>query len=142
MKRLGLGFVAGFIATLVFHQIALLIIAKAAGLPIPIWDLSSVPPLGVPKVISLAFWGGIWGIGLAFLAPRLPRGEAAFWITVAVLGGILPTAVYVLVVNPLKGVVVPSGQLPTLLVVGFIVNAAWGIGAALILRLAMRRQLA
>ena len=142
MKRTVLGFVAGFIATLVFHQIALLIIAKAAGLPIPIWSMAPVPPLGVPAVISLAFWGGIWGIALAWAEPRFPQGAVAYGVMVAVLGGVLPTAVYVLVVNPLKGMSPPPGQLPTLLVAGFIVNAAWGIGTALILRLAARRSLA
>src|SRR5947208_670925 len=84
MKRLIVGFIAGFVATLVFHQIALLIIAKAAGLPIPIWDLSPAPPFGVPKVISLAFWGGIWGIALAWVEPRFPKAAAAYWLTVAI----------------------------------------------------------
>ena len=30
-----------------------------------------VPPLGVPKSLSLAFWAGLWGVAYALLEPRL-----------------------------------------------------------------------
>ena len=31
------------------------------------FNMRGIPPLGIPAVLSLAFWGGIWGIVLAAL---------------------------------------------------------------------------
>ena len=31
----------------------------------PTWPLEAIPPLGVPFVVSKAFWGGVWGALLA-----------------------------------------------------------------------------
>ena len=138
VKRLARGFAAGFLATLIFHQITLAVLGAMLGVPIPLWDMHATPPLGVPAVISLAFWGGIWGIALAWLEPRLPRAAAAYWALVVAFGAIGPTAVYILVVQPLKGAKVPPEMLPKLLVIGLAVNAAWGIGTVLFLKLADR----
>src|SRR5204863_7296426 len=54
-RRLLLGFVAGFIATLVFHQIALWILHYFHYIDRAPWSMKPVPPWGVPAVISLAF---------------------------------------------------------------------------------------
>lgn len=127
-------FVAGFVSTLVFHQGVILVFHLLGVFPRAPWNLAAVPPLGVPSVISLAFWGGVWGV---VLWPVL-RGAAgtAYWLRAIVLGAIGPTAVAVLVVLPLK-----TGALaidPKFIVGGLIVNAAWGFGLALLLR-AFRR---
>ena len=66
-------FVAGFLATLIFHQGLVLVLHVLGVLPFGAWDMSPTEPLGVPKVISLAFWGGIWGIVL-WLLVRPSRG--------------------------------------------------------------------
>ena len=79
-----LGFLAGFVAVLVFHQGAAwllhMLTVKAqigAGVfgrvPFP-FNMAPVKPFGVPQVLSWAFWGGVWGVALAFLlrAMRLP----------------------------------------------------------------------
>ena len=59
-----LAFVAGFVSTIVFH-LGLLQLMHMAGLaPSAAWHMNAVPPLGVPSVVSLAFWGGVWGIAL------------------------------------------------------------------------------
>src|SRR4051794_41886064 len=68
------GFVAGFLAILIFHQIALLLLHLAGLVPATPWNMAPVPPLGVPAVISAAFWGGLWGVVLVLLAPRLGGG--------------------------------------------------------------------
>ena len=62
IKNLGIGFAAGFIATLVFHQIAVLILHSVGISPFGAWNMTPAPPLGVPAVLSLSFWGGVWGI--------------------------------------------------------------------------------
>ena len=40
------GFVAGFLAVLIFHQIALLVLHLAGVVPATPWNLTPVPPLG------------------------------------------------------------------------------------------------
>ncbi len=74
-----LGFAAGLLAVLVFHQgtavLLHLLTTKAhvaAGVfgrvPFP-YRTAPVPPFGVPAAASAAFWGGVWGILLVVL-PR------------------------------------------------------------------------
>ena len=126
-------FAAGFIATLVFHQ-GLFAVFHAAGLVlVPAFNLSPVPPLGVPAVLSLAFFGGLWGPPVAWL---IRRDEGArYWLKALVFGAIGPTAVAMLLVFPLKGLVVN----PKIVVGGLLLNAAWGLGVALCMRLMVAR---
>ena len=127
-------FAAGFVSTLVFHQLVILAFHLLGVFPRAPWDFTPVPPLGVPAVLSLAFWGGVWGI---VLWPLL-RGISgtAYWVRAIVLGAIGPTLVAFLVVVPLKGRGIITD--PKLWVGGLIVNGAWGYGLALLLRLLKR----
>lgn len=125
------GFVAGFIATLVFHQGLLELYHLAGVLSRSAWAMRPVPPLGVPQVISLAFWGGVWGMPLALLARSLTH-SAARWLFALVFGAILPTLVAWYVVIPLKG-----GHFePSLATawIGLTLNGVWGLGTELLLR--------
>jgi hypothetical protein len=94
--------------------------------------MSPVPPFGVPSVISLAFWGGVWGIAL-WLMIRGAKG-ARRWVLAVVLGALLPTIVALFVVFPLKGLPVGGGWKPDLLVGALLLNGAWGAGVALLMR--------
>jgi len=135
MKRALLGFIAGFLATITFHQIALALLHAAHFTPRGAWSMQPVPPFGVPSVISLSFWGGVWGIILILIIDRF-RG-AAYWIWSIVFGAIAPTLVAAFVVAPLKHQPIPhSGKMAIL---GFTVNAAWGFGTALFYRLFSRK---
>jgi len=124
-------FIAGTLAVPLGHQIALWL-CKAAGLidRAP-FSMDPTKPFGVPTWISLAFWGGVWGIplGLVLLRARGPK----FWIIATVFGAIAPTLVAGLVVAPLKGIAV--GGNPKFLIVGLIVNGVWGLMSALFYRL-------
>jgi hypothetical protein len=73
LKLLLLGFAAGFVATLLFHQSLWCLFNQLGVIPPdrPASPLDAVPPLGVPSVISKAFWGGLWGAGLALLLGQL-----------------------------------------------------------------------
>ena len=119
---------AGFIATLVFHQGVFALFWLAGMVPAAPFDMTAVAPLGVPKVLSLAFWGGVWGLPVWALI-RSARGPA-YWLRALVIGAIGPTAVAMLVVFPLKGIEVNA----TKVVGGLILNGAWGIGVALCMR--------
>jgi hypothetical protein len=133
MKRAVFGFIAGFIATLVFHQIAVALLHAAHLAPYPPWAMKPVPPFGVPSVISLSFWGGVWG---AIMIPIIDRRRGAVFYVIAILfGAILPTLVAWFVVAPLKHQPMAGGWKPRALAIGPIVNGAWGFGTALLYRL-------
>ena len=88
MRRVVFAFIAGFLATITFHQIALALLHAAHVAPHAAWSMQPVPPFGVPSVISLSFWGGVWGIIMILLIDRF-RG-AAYWIWSIVFGAIAP----------------------------------------------------
>ena len=133
--RLAIAFLAGFISVLVFHQAMLAVLHLLGVTPAAPWTTSPVPPLGVPQVISAAFWGGVWGILLALVLQRT-RGSAAYWITAVVFGAFALSMVAWFVVAPLKGQPVAGGWQPARLLTGLLVNGAWGFGTALLLSFA------
>lgn len=124
MKRsLFLAFVCGFLSTLIFHQGGVFLLWLLEVIPFAPWDFSANAQ-GMPKVLSLAFFGGLWGIPSLFLAQKL-RGY--FWSSQIIFGAIMPTAVAMLVVFPLKGLEVSA----SIVVGGLILNGLWGLGVAL-----------
>ena len=133
--RLLLGFAAAFAATLIFHQIGLGILHVFGITAATPYNIRPVPPFGVPKVISLAFWGGVWGILFVLVEPWLPRGTAGYWAGAIVFGAIFPTLVAWLVVLPLKGLPAGGGFHWPGIIVGPIVNGLWGLGTAIFLQL-------
>ena len=133
MKRALLGFIAGFVATLLFHQIALQLLHMANIAPAAAWPMKPVPPFGVPAVIQLAFWGGVWG---AILIPIIDsRRGSTYYVLAIILGAILPTLVAWFLVAPLKHQPIAAGWNPKRMMIGPIVNACWGLGTALFYRL-------
>ncbi len=129
--RAAFGFLAGFLATLIFHQLTLAVLWNLGVAPFGPFSMAATQPFGVPAVFSLAFWGGVWGILFAFVQNRFPR-RAGYWVTAFFFGAILPSLVALCVVLPLKGRPVGGGWGAKLLVTAFLVNGAWGIGTALI----------
>ena len=70
----------------------------AAGLaPFAPFSLAATAPFGVPAVISLAFWGGIWGILFAALDSRFPP-DGGYWLAAFLFGALAPSLVAWLVV--------------------------------------------
>lgn len=118
-------FISGLLATLIFHQGLFAVFYLAGMVPSAPFNLSPVPPLGVPSVLSLAFFGGLWGIVLWLLLGRL--NGLVFWLGNVVAGAIGPTAVAMLVVFPMKGIEV-TAQIWTF---GLVLNGFWGLGVAL-----------
>lgn len=137
MRRVLFAFIAGFLATIIFHQIALELLYLGHLAPNPAWSTKAVPPFGVPSVISLSFWGGIWGIVLMPIIDR--RRGTAYWLIAIIFGAIAPTLVAWFVVAPLKHQPMASGFNPHRMILGPIVNGAWGLGTAVFYRLFVRR---
>ena len=132
MKKWLLAFLAGFVATLVFHQPVLWLLHLAGVTPRTPYVMRAVPPFGVPSVISLAFWGGVWGI---IMIAAIAKARA-FYLVAAIFGAVLPTLVAAFVIAPLRHMPMP-GNPAKLLAVGLIINAAWGLGTAVLYRLFM-----
>ena len=131
-ERLLFGFIAGFLATLIFHQLALMLLWVIGIAPSAPFPMAATPPFGVPAIFSLAFWGGIWGMLFALIHSRF-RDGGGYWVTAFLFGALLPSLVALLVVLPLKGRPIGGGWQPPLLLTVFLINGAWGIGTGLIL---------
>ncbi|HTB40053.1 MAG TPA: hypothetical protein VK777_23385 [Reyranella sp.] len=134
LRTVLVGFVAGALSVLVFHQLGFWIANELGYARAPLYSLRPVPPWGVPAILSLAFWGGLWGMAAAFLVPRLPRpfNDVLGWVLFA---AIIVTLVNWFVVLPIKGAPMGGGfRLPGLVVVP-LVYALWGFGMWLIARL-------
>ncbi len=126
------GFAAGFLATLIFHQLTLAALWRAGVAPFAPFSMAATNPFGVPALFSLAFWGGVWGIIFAVAERGFPSG-AAYWVAALLFGAILPSLVALLVVLPLKGRALGGGWGVPLWATAFLVNGAWGVGTALFL---------
>ena len=136
-RKLLVGFVAGFLATLLFHQPTLALLTQLGITKATVYNMTGTAPLGVPQVISLSFWAGIWGIVFAAVEDRFPRG-GLYWLCALLFGAILPTLCAWFIVAPLKGQPMAAGWQLDRMIVGPIINGAWGIGTALLLKLGYR----
>jgi hypothetical protein len=128
-------FAAGFLATLLFHQVLIAGLYFAKVIPWAPYSMAPAPPFGVPAVVSLAFWGGLWGILVLWLVDRFAARHP--FAAAAVLGAIGPPLVAWFVVAPLKGRAMPEGV--GAVVIALLINAIWAVGALLIVRLMVRR---
>jgi hypothetical protein len=126
-------FISGFLSTLIFHQ-GLLAVLYAGGIsPRGAYSMSAVPPLGIPSVLSLAFWGGVWGIAL-WLMIRKSKG-ITHWSLALILGAVLPSVVALFIVFPMKGMPMGGGYDPKLIVGALLLNGAWGLGVAFFMKM-------
>ncbi len=134
LPRFLLAFVAGFLSVLVFHQGMLALLHSLAITPRSPYPTNPTQPFGLPQILSSAFWGGVWGIVFATLAVRFRR-DTRYWVAALLFGAIAPTLVAWFVVAPLKNQPIAGGFQPAAMVTGLLVNGAWGVGTALLLRL-------
>ena len=127
-----IAFIAGFVAVLLFHQPVLGLLNASGFVKAATYSLQTTKPFGVPQVLSLAFWGGLWGILLFFAQTRFPRG-AGYWIASLIFGAVLPTLAAWFIVAALKGQPLAGGWDSHKMITGLLINGAWGIGTALLL---------
>jgi hypothetical protein len=133
-KRSIVGFVAGFLATITFHQVALWVMHSAGIAPFSPYNMTAIPPWGVPAVISLSFWGGVWGIVFAWVYGMFPPRNW-FWVTSFLFGALFPSLVALMIIGPLKGRMIGVGWNWQLLLTVFLINGVWGFGTAAFLYL-------
>ena len=127
------GFIAGFLAVPLFHQLAMGLFYILGIIPFAPFDMAATQPLGIPVVLSASFWGGVWGVVFAFTILRL-RG-ASYWAWNIIAGAVLLSVVAAFIVSPLKQMGIMWGWSFAIMAFALYVNAAWGLGLALFYRL-------
>jgi hypothetical protein len=123
------GFISGVLAVLIFHQGALAALHALDMTPGTPYRMQPTSPWGIPQIWSIAFWGGVWGVVFAAMLRGMDRGKLV--LAALVLGAILPTLVAWFVVAPLKGQPMAAGFVPAAMMIGPIVNGAWGLGTGI-----------
>ena len=135
--RLLLGFLAGALAVLVFHQLAILAMTQAGIIQGNPYSFRPIKPWNVPALVNSCFWGGLWGCVFALVAARLPRGAA--WYAAGFAFGVLgPVLVGWFVVAPIKGNPVAAGWIPARMLNSIIINGLFGLGIAVFYSLLAR----
>lgn len=128
------GFIAGALAVALFHQGAYWVM-KTGGMPLggTAWNLSPAPQaFGMPSLMNLMFWGGLWGVVFALIHPAMPGGTP--WLKGLLFGMVFPMLLGSwLIFAMIKGQPVLAGGDRTRLLIGFLLNGvAFGIGLGLI----------
>ena len=132
MADIARSFLAGALAMLTFHQCAVGLFHAAGMYVVAPFDLNPVGPLGLPQVVSGAFWSGLWGI--VFLLLFLPRMRPFLpgWAAGLLFGSVVPVAFLFLVVAPLKGQPVAFAQSWGSMLRIALAHAFWGLGMVIV----------
>ncbi len=127
--RVFLGCVAGAISVIVFHQTTLQIFFWLGLAPQAAFRVAQVPPFHMPMVLSITFWGAVYGGIFELVLPRL-RGPLLLHGFVL---GLVAMLIAWFVFQPLKGMPMALGWHPQAMLRSFVAFSLWGIGVALIL---------
>jgi hypothetical protein len=137
--RLALGYIAGALAVLVCSQPTLAFLSSFGPTPVELYSWRPTEPWGVPRIVSLCFWGGLWGCLFVLIEPPTPR-RAGYWLATFAFGAVIPTLVGWFIVAPIRGVV-PAGDWNGRRVLNsFLANGTWALGTALLLVFMARAQ--
>jgi hypothetical protein len=127
--RASFGFLAAVISVLTFHQGMWAFLHLFSLMPPP-YPMRGVPPFGVPLIIDLCFWGGVWGAAFGLILPRLP-GKYPLWVSGFGLG-IAAALVGLFIVPLIKGLPVAGGRVAIAFVRSLLINGFWGLGVGLL----------
>lgn len=131
IRTILVGFIAGFLAVLTFHQGTIGVMNAVGLLPNGPFRTNAVGPLGVPAFVNAAFWGGIWGIAIVLLTSRIYENRVRI-LAATLLGAIGATAVGWFVVAPLKGLPIAQGWNPAAMWRGPVINGMFGLGVGIL----------
>jgi hypothetical protein len=129
-----LGFIAGALSVLIFHQGMVLILHLMKQVPNFPWNMARMNgPLPIPVIVNQMFWGGLWGVGFAALGSLIPiastvlRGVAWGLIGPYFLGNAILVPFF-------KGGAYFWGLQPPRMIIGALIGASFGAGLGLIYR--------
>jgi hypothetical protein len=133
-KRIALGFVIAVISVLTFHQGMWTLLhylnLPGMGMPLP-FPTDPVPPLGVPRIVSLCFWGGLWGA--LFGAVWRGRRESYWWA--GLILGVAAALTGLFIVAAIKGQPIGGGWVMGSWIRSLLINGFWGLGVGLMFTL-------
>lgn len=123
------GFIAGAVAVVIGHQVMVLVLHLTGFIPNAPYSFRP-NPWGVPALINSMFWGGLWGVLYAFVAPRFPAG----WSTL-VRGLVFGFGIHVFLGNwiavaLIRGNPMFSSWVPLRMLIGALIGTAFGIAVA------------
>ena len=124
-RALMLGFAAGVLSVLVFHQGTVWLLNQMGVIPTGPYSLRPIPPFGVPQIVNQCFWGGLWGILIAALLRRWGT-RAPDLLFGAVFGAVALNIVNWIVLPAIKGLPYFAGGAPALTKPGFAARARSG----------------
>jgi hypothetical protein len=135
-----MGFVAGALAVVVFHQGMVLILHLMKLVPNFPWNTGTFRggPVPIPVIVNQMFWGGIWGIGFAAVAGLIPVAHNILrGVIYGLLGpGLLGNGILV----PLfKGGAFLWGFQGQRIMISALIASAFGAGLAVFFRLLAKR---
>ncbi len=87
-----------------------------------------VPPFGVPFILNLCFWGGLYGVLFGILAPRMTLPN---WSN-GLLLGLLAVLINYFVVAPIKGNPIAGNWIINNWARAILINGSFGLGVGLI----------
>jgi hypothetical protein len=129
-KNLVFGFIAAALAVIVFHQGMILLLHLAGFLPNFPWSMKPTPN-GIPTLLNLMFWGGVWGVIYAAIMPLVPI--SATWLRGLAFGIAGPWLLgNALLVPFFKKLPYFFNMDPQRMVLAALINGCFGIGVALI----------
>jgi hypothetical protein len=117
-------FIAGAVAVLVFHQFGAALVYLFGWSPRAPWSLAPTAPLGIPQVVSQAL--------------RKRATQADYWWGSLLIGMCCLSLAGWFVAQPLKGQPVAFGWDALAMLRSLLLNGAWGLGLALLMRLRRR----
>jgi hypothetical protein len=126
-----LGFAAGIVATIVIQQFlawALHVVGLTGQNAFSMWPTL---PLGVPSLVSRAFWGGVFGIALAWFGVRYVLG--LHWLVATTLFTAAVRTVVDWFIAPMFYGQIWAGASADRLVIPLVLNVVWALGAAVLL---------
>jgi len=135
--RAFLGFVAGAISVLTFHQGMIALLHTLGASSYAPYRIGSVPPFGVPIIVDLCFWGGLYGLVFGLLMPRFTWPH---WLCGLALG-FISVLIGMFVVAPLKGNPIAHGGHLWPIGRTLLINGFWGVGVGVLLPMLLPRTL-
>lgn len=126
-----LGFAAGVLSVLLFHQGTVWLLHMAGQVPNAPYSFRPIPPFGVPQIVNQCFWGGLWGIVIAVLLRLLRVPDLLFGF---LFGAVALGLTNWVVLPAIKGGAYFAGGDPRRLAITVAIVGTFGWGVALILR--------
>lgn len=132
-QRLLIGFLCAVLSVLTFHQGMLLLLRELGLFGIPptalVWNLQPASrAFGLPSLVNLCFWGGLYGVAYGWLAPRFTWPAWASGLAT----GVAASLVGFFIVSALRGQPIGGGWQAMAWVRSLAINGTFGIGLGLI----------